>query len=94
MAEALGPFPVAKTTGLLLMDLFPATAENGIPWDIKPFTDAKVVAAPESQVRLIFHLEVVVEFVVEGKTLSMVTSVHLELRAGAGLSWSGFALFP
>ena len=83
--DSLGPFPVAKMTGLLLMDRLPITVENGIPWDVKPFTDAKAVAAPESHVRLIFHLDVVDEDEAAGNTLSI---VHLDLSDDTGSSCS------
>ena len=59
-------------TGLLLVDRLPTTVEKGIPWDVSPLTDAKAVAAPESHVRLIFHVEVFGEGEAAGNTLSIV----------------------
>jgi hypothetical protein len=89
--DSLGPFPVAKMTGLLLADRLPITVAKGIPWDVNPFTDAKAVAAPESHVRLIFHVEVVGE---GEATVNILSMVHFDLCDDTGSSDSGWRLPP
>ena len=87
--DSLGPFPVAKVTGLLLVDRLPITVENGIPWDVSALTEAKAVAAPESQVRLIFQVKGDAGDEVFGNNLS---TVHLDLceDTGSSVSWQRF----
>ena len=67
----------------------PSTVANGIPWDMSDLTDAKAVAAPESQVRLIFHVKGVAGDEVFGKTLSTV-QFALSDDPGSFVSWREF----